>query len=793
MTQSPTTPTINMRAFRPLAEACYEAVKAFDAAIQNINKYRREAAAAKEEADGHLVVINTLREQIRLRHPGAPGVVGCRAWSHPEDYPDHGQYRPVDGDITRVEVSAIPEAIEALKQAMHVDQGYAWGWHCNIAMPLKDAVPTLSHRLANYAAARLMRHLFDVDMEANPLYPGTQIEAVGAAQALQVDELATEPVIGHKLFTEKASEIRTLLSHNFDGCKKQGWWAFTFDQFCDLVDLLTPVVTITRDSRDAAGSAPVWGGFDLSAEALAELGRTDGDIAVDPVQYEHFASEWHNRVEGSPYFGHAVLEWKGSGRDENLQQLGYTETKLYRRADTPEMPAPVVPERSNTMREPADEPFVMLIHPDPVEAIKAELSRPTPSAESILGFIETVGGAMDAEELAKFSDGISAALEAIGGDPLSDVVLGTVDDLRPLIEAPARRVSLTFTHPTLGDGFFHDYLMQALREFMPYMDACEGVGDFQPPKEPRYPFTSSNGVVVDVLPWKTVDEYPNIQLFDGQLVGHPLDGTVRIIRECAEELQELCGLSATIERQSAKAELMAAAESISGIHAAVEAGALTKNADVPTISAAMVRGDEPLPRAVVRDLTEKTVVEPSSNRGVQGVGDLPTQAEEEAFAILAANTGARAVGVSADRAEGIGRNPHFAGRFFDETLKERGQRLAGCGWTTERIEATEKNLDAAGNIIEPAQAMTPTIGRRVWYRPDPRTGSSGFIVIDHSQPLDAGIVWVWSPYRVNLDVTDHHGNHHAIRNVTLLQPGATPPANGAYAEWMPFQIKQARA
>jgi hypothetical protein len=59
--------------------------------------------------------------------------------------------------------------MEALTNLMQRDPEYAWGWHCNIAVPLMDSAG-LSHEDANQAASVLMRHLFAVDMTKHPHY-----------------------------------------------------------------------------------------------------------------------------------------------------------------------------------------------------------------------------------------------------------------------------------------------------------------------------------------------------------------------------------------------------------------------------------------------------------------------------------------------------------------------------------------------------------------------------------------------------------------------------------------------
>ena len=101
-----------------------------------------------------------------------------------------------------------------------------------------------------------------------------------------------------------------------------------------------------------------------------------------------------------------------------------------------------------------------------------------------------------------------------------------------------------------------------------------------------------------------------------------------------------------------------------------------------------------------------------------------------------------------------------------------------------------------------SQVITPTIGRKVWFRPN-GTGSlhpsnlGGFVptplsIIDNDQPLDATVVYVWGDRMVNLAVIDHYGNSFIATSVTMLQPGEAAPSAGYYAEWMPYQQGQAR-
>lgn len=87
--------------------------------------------------------------------------------------------------------------------------------------------------------------------------------------------------------------------------------------------------------------------------------------------------------------------------------------------------------------------------------------------------------------------------------------------------------------------------------------------------------------------------------------------------------------------------------------------------------------------------------------------------------------------------------------------------------------------------------ITPTVGRKVWYRPSAQDKSGSFpMQAAGEQPLDATVIAVWSDRMVNLLVTDVQGKQFPVPSCTLVQPGDTPPA-GRYCEWMPYQMKAA--
>lgn len=93
--------------------------------------------------------------------------------------------------------------------------------------------------------------------------------------------------------------------------------------------------------------------------------------------------------------------------------------------------------------------------------------------------------------------------------------------------------------------------------------------------------------------------------------------------------------------------------------------------------------------------------------------------------------------------------------------------------------------------------ISPTIGRKVWYRPNHHDLNVGTettppmqTAID--QPLDATVVAVWGDRCVNLVIFDIYGNKYERRSVTLKQEGDTIPDGMSYAEWMPYQTSQAK-
>lgn len=56
-----------------------------------------------------------------------------------------------------------------LQALIKSDPDCAWGWHCNIAIPIMDSI-RCTHKQANEAAAHLMQHLWDCDITKDERY-----------------------------------------------------------------------------------------------------------------------------------------------------------------------------------------------------------------------------------------------------------------------------------------------------------------------------------------------------------------------------------------------------------------------------------------------------------------------------------------------------------------------------------------------------------------------------------------------------------------------------------------------
>jgi len=83
--------------------------------------------------------------------------------------------------------------------------------------------------------------------------------------------------------------------------------------------------------------------------------------------------------------------------------------------------------------------------------------------------------------------------------------------------------------------------------------------------------------------------------------------------------------------------------------------------------------------------------------------------------------------------------------------------------------------------------ITPTVGRIVWYWPrvndgDPRS----------EQPFAAIVAYVFDDRTISIAAFDHVGTVEAHNGIQLAQEGDPVPTHGDYAEWMPYQLGQAK-
>jgi hypothetical protein len=86
--------------------------------------------------------------------------------------------------------------------------------------------------------------------------------------------------------------------------------------------------------------------------------------------------------------------------------------------------------------------------------------------------------------------------------------------------------------------------------------------------------------------------------------------------------------------------------------------------------------------------------------------------------------------------------------------------------------------------------ITPTVGRVVWYVPG-KWATDTMLARKDGQPLAGHVAYVWNERMVNLMIIDHEGCASSRTLVALLQDDDVPPADGGYAQWMPYQKGQA--
>lgn len=87
--------------------------------------------------------------------------------------------------------------------------------------------------------------------------------------------------------------------------------------------------------------------------------------------------------------------------------------------------------------------------------------------------------------------------------------------------------------------------------------------------------------------------------------------------------------------------------------------------------------------------------------------------------------------------------------------------------------------------------ITPTVGRVMWFWPALNAQAH---IARGEQPLAATVAYVHGDGAlVNLTVSDSYGGVHAVTSVPVVQEGEPRPTNGGFAEWIPYQVGQARS
>lgn len=110
----------------------------------------------------------------------------------------------------RTDATPVAEAWAGMEAAMQ-DPDYAWGWHCNLAVPIMDATG-ITHEQANMAAAHLMQHLWKCDITTHPNYQYEKSGAQSYAEfRIEVDEaedaLTAAPYATHPPATDVAALV----------------------------------------------------------------------------------------------------------------------------------------------------------------------------------------------------------------------------------------------------------------------------------------------------------------------------------------------------------------------------------------------------------------------------------------------------------------------------------------------------------------------------------------------------------------------------------------------------------
>lgn len=83
--------------------------------------------------------------------------------------------------------------------------------------------------------------------------------------------------------------------------------------------------------------------------------------------------------------------------------------------------------------------------------------------------------------------------------------------------------------------------------------------------------------------------------------------------------------------------------------------------------------------------------------------------------------------------------------------------------------------------------IKPTIGRVVWFQPAANEGQPL-----RDQPYAALVTYVHGDRCINICGFDANGTTFSACSVSLLQDDDMAPETGYFAQWMPYQVGQAK-
>ena len=93
-------------------------------------------------------------------------------------------------------IECVPDSMRIIGEAARSDPGYAWSWHCSIAMAFyhswtNENRPADIHRKVNEGAARFLYNLFKIDVKEFPQYKALEKEWEGIPETVAMTPVAT--------------------------------------------------------------------------------------------------------------------------------------------------------------------------------------------------------------------------------------------------------------------------------------------------------------------------------------------------------------------------------------------------------------------------------------------------------------------------------------------------------------------------------------------------------------------------------------------------------------------------